>query len=94
MVTMFVKHSVNDYPTWKNVYDSIGTARAKMGVTGAAVYRDPDDANVLIVTHNFNDLNSALAFANSEDLKAAMGRAGVAGRPEFWFGEELEHTDY
>ena len=94
MVTMFVKHSVNDYPTWKNVYDSIGTARAKMGVTGAAVYRDPDDANVLIVTHNFNDLNSALAFANSEDLKAAMGRAGVAGRPEFWFGEELEHTNY
>ena len=63
-------------------------------VTGLSVYRDPDDANVLIVTHNFNDLNSALAFANSEDLKAAMGRAGVAGRPEFWFGEELEHTNY
>ena len=94
MVTMFVKHSVNDYPTWKNVYDSIGTARAKMGVTGAAVYRDPDDANVLIVTHDFNDLSSALAFANSKDLKGAMDRAGVAGPPEFWFGEELEHTNY
>jgi hypothetical protein len=94
MVTMFVKHSVNDYPTWKNVYDSIGSARARMGVTGAAVYRDPDDANVLIVTHDFNDLGSALAFANSKDLKAAMDRAGVAGPPEFWFGEELERTGH
>ena len=94
MVTMFAKHTVNDYRTWKNVYDSIGTARAEMGVTSATVYRDPDNANVLIVTHNFNDLSSALEFANSKDLKDAMGRAGVAGRPEFWFGEELEHTNY
>ena len=94
MVTMFVKHQVNNYNAWKNVYDSISNARAKMGVTSAAVYRDPDNANVLIVAHNFNDLNSAMAFANSKDLKSAMDRAGVAGPPEFWFGEELEHTDY
>jgi hypothetical protein len=49
---------------------------------------------VVIITHDFDDLDSALAFANSEDLKDAMGRAGVAGPPEFWFGEELERTDH
>jgi quinol monooxygenase YgiN len=93
MVTMFAKHTVNAYNTWKSAYDDLGATRAKMGVTGAAVYRDPNDKNVLIVTHNFDDLESALAFANSKDLKEAMGHAGVAGRPEFWFGEEIEHTN-
>lgn len=94
MVTMFVKHTVNAYNKWKPVYDDLGATRSRMGVTGAAVYRDPNDANVIIVTHDFNDLKSAMAFANSKDLKDAMEHAGVAGRPEFWFGEELEHTNH
>jgi quinol monooxygenase YgiN len=94
MVTMFVKHPVNAYNKWKSVYDDLSATRAEMGVTGAAVYRDPNDANVLIVTHDFDNLKSALAFANSKDLKDALQHAGVSGPPEFWFGEELERTEH
>jgi quinol monooxygenase YgiN len=92
MVTMFVKHKVNDYDNWKRVYDDIASLRQEMGVTHASVHRDAHDPAVVIVTHQFDDLDAAAAFANSDNLKSAMAEAGVAGPPEFWFGEDIEHT--
>lgn len=92
--TMFVKHTVSNYDNWKNVYDEVASLRKERGVTGASVHRDVNDPNTIIITHQFKDTNAATAFANSEDLKSAMMKAGVAGPPEFWFGEEIEQTSY
>jgi quinol monooxygenase YgiN len=94
MISMFVRHRVNDYDKWKRGYDSVATVRKEKGVTGASVYRDPNDPNLIIVLHEFKDVDAAMAFANSEELKAAMVNAGVGGEPEFWFGEEIEHTPH
>jgi quinol monooxygenase YgiN len=94
MVTMFVRHTVSDYNSWKRVYDEFASVRKERGVTGASVHRDPNDRNVIMVTHRFKDMNAATAFANSEDLKSAMADAGVSGAPEFWFGEDIEQTPY
>jgi quinol monooxygenase YgiN len=92
MVTMFVKHKIGSYGNWKRIYDEVQPLRKERGVTSASVYRDASDPNLIIVTHQFKDLNAATAFANSEDLKATMAKAGVIGAPEFWFGEYIEHT--
>ena len=92
MVTMFAKHKVGDYGQWKRVYDEVQPLRKENGVTGASVYRDPSDPNLIIITHQFKDLNAATSFANSEDLKSAMAKAGVIGAPEFWFGKDIEST--
>lgn len=89
---MFAKHRVNDYGTWKRAYDDFVTLRQEMGVQGASVHRDPEDGNVLTITHKFNDLAAATAFAGSEDLQSAMMRAGVKGPPDIWFTEDIEHT--
>jgi heme-degrading monooxygenase HmoA len=92
MVTLFVRHQVNDYNQWKNAYDRLARVRQEKGVTGASVYRDSNDAAFVIVTHQFRNLDAANAFANSADLKSAMSDGGVAGPPEFWFGESVEQT--
>ena len=94
MVTFFAKHKVKDYSNWKTVYDGLATTRKNMGVTGASVSRDPQDPNVLTVTHQFNDLSAAAAFAHSDDLKTAMGKAGVDGMPELWIAEQIEQTAF
>ncbi|MFQ5855115.1 MAG: putative quinol monooxygenase [Anaerolineae bacterium] len=94
MATMFVRHKVSDYDNWKRAYDEFASVRREKGVTGASVYRDATDASTIIVTHRFKDLSAARAFANSEELKAAMTKAGVAGPPEIWFGEDVEETPY
>lgn len=92
--TMFVKHTVSNYENWKRIYDEFESVRKEKGVTGASVHRDANDPNTLIVTHRFNDLNAATGFAGSEELKSTMKEAGVAGPPEIWFGEDIEHTSY
>jgi quinol monooxygenase YgiN len=94
MATMFVKHTVSDYGNWKRVYDEFARVRKEKGVTGASVHRDPNDRNVVIVTHRFKDVNTARAFANSEELKATMADAGVSGAPEIWFTDDIEQTPY
>ena len=92
--TMFARHTVKDYGNWKRVYDQFASVRKEKGVTNAGVYRDASDPNAITVTHQFKDMNTATAFANSEDLKSAMANAGVAGPPEIWFTEDIEQTPY
>ena len=94
MTMMFARHTVSDYSNWKRIYDDLASLRKENGVTKASVYRDPGDPNTLIITHQFKDMKAAQAFANSEELKSGMAKAGVIGHPEFWFGENLENTSY
>ncbi len=94
MATIFIKHKVSDYDQWKSAYDKFVSIRKEKGVTGASVHRDASDANIIIVTHQFPDVDAAMAFASSEELKSAMMEAGVAGPPEIWFSEDIEHTPY
>ena len=72
----------------------IAQYRKENGVTGASVHRDAADPNTLVVTHQFGSLSQAQAFANSEDLKSTMEKAGVSGPPEIWFTEDVESTPY
>jgi quinol monooxygenase YgiN len=91
---MFARHKVSDYNNWKRAYDEFASVRKENGVTGASVHRDAEDPDTIIITHQFEDMNSATEFANSEDLKSAMANAGVSSKPEIWFGEDVEQTPY
>jgi quinol monooxygenase YgiN len=84
-VRMFVRHDVNDYSAWRQVYDEFNATRSKLGTTAQAVYRSVDNPNDVTVTHDFKTMDQAKALAASPELKAAMEKAGVAGPPQIWF---------
>ena len=94
MASMFMKHRVADYGKWKAVFDEHEALRRAGGVTAHSVQRQPDDPNVVIVALRVSDINKAKQFAGSDDLKAAMARAGVQGPPEIWFADEVEDKRY
>ena len=94
MTTLFVRHKVQNFDSWKRGYDEFASTRKEMGVTGASVHCDANDPNDVTVTHRFGDINAATAFANSEDLKSTMMNAGVVGAPDIWFTEDIEQTPY
>ena len=48
--TMFVRHKVRDYETWKKAYDAGESLRKEHGITGASIHRDIQDANDITVT--------------------------------------------
>jgi hypothetical protein len=85
MATMFVRHQVTDFAKWKQAYDDFNPRRSELGVTAQAVYRAADNPNDVTVVHDFAAIEAAQRFASSEDLRGAMGRAGVVGEPTIWF---------
>lgn len=92
MITAFVKHAVNDFASWKTVYDNFMPTAKKIGVQHEHVFRDPNASDQVIVTHEFKSIQDATNFFNSEELKNAMKNAGVSNTPEIWFGEDLRKT--
>jgi len=94
MASMFMKHRVADYAKWKPVFDEHETTRRAGGVTAHSLHRQADDPNVVIVALRVSDLNKAKQFAGSDELKAAMARAGVQGAPEIWFADDIEEKRY
>ena len=83
-VTMFVRHEVADYATWRKGYDAFNTERKALGVTRASVYQAIDNPNDVTVTHVFKTPEQAKAFAASDKFKSVMEKAGVKGKPQIW----------
>jgi len=88
MVRMFVRHRVDDFSDWKDVYDEFDDKRREMGVKDDAVFQAADDGSDVTVWHDFESLDTAKEFARSSELRNAMDDAGVAGEPTIWFTEQ------
>jgi hypothetical protein len=88
--TLTARQQVGDYATWRPVYDSADSIRAKHGCTAQNVLRLPSDHNVVFITHDFPTIEQAQAFADDPDLHAAMQKAGVVGAPNLEIFESFE----
>jgi hypothetical protein len=85
MTTLFVRHTVSDYKTWRQAYDAFAAFQAANGVMAKAAYQAVDNPNDITVTHEFATLEAAQAFVKNEELKTTMHKAGVVGAPTIWF---------
>jgi len=79
-------HKVEDFSRWKLVFDSTtALKRGNYGWKRSLIYAIDGDPNNVLVMEEFDTLAHAKAFAGSAELKAAMAKAGVIGRPEVEF---------
>jgi hypothetical protein len=79
---VLITHTVEDFDTWKTVFDQTEPARRAAGILGHHINRAEDDPNRLSIYVAVSDLDAARAFSSSEDLAADMQRAGVTSPPE------------
>ena len=84
MATLFARHDVTDFDSWKEHYDAFDAERQAMGVTGDGVYRTDGDPNNVTIYHHFENVEAAKAFATSDRLREVMQAAGVEGEPDVW----------
>jgi len=96
---MAINHEVDDWATWKSAYDEHESMRDEAGLEELDVLVNIDNPNDVMVVSRSKDHESAAGFADSEDLKAVMENAGVAGPPNitYWdilsgIGEDMEIT--
>jgi heme-degrading monooxygenase HmoA len=56
-----------------------------MGVKSQRILRNSADSNEVVILNEFDDLNKARQFANSDELKQVMQRADVVDTPSIYF---------
>lgn len=81
MALLTVHHTVQDYPAWRAVYDTLGDMQRDWGVTSESVHQLASEPNTVLVLHHFSTVAQAHGFLTSRELQAAMLRAGVEGKP-------------
>lgn len=75
--TALVRHRVADYDAWKAVYDNFAPIQAEHGVRAHQVLRSQESPNDVVITHTFDNAETAKAFFAMPELKQAMTEAGV-----------------
>jgi hypothetical protein len=84
MVKLFVRHRVDNFENWHRAYQSLEPLRSRYGVVRDEVYASVDDDTDVTVSHEFNTLQEAQAILASEEIAAAVAKAGVVGPPTAW----------
>src|SRR5215204_3566138 len=90
MAWTHVRHRVEDYPKWKEVFDSTAEYKRSYGWKGYRLHAIEGDNNHLLVMEEFETEDRAREFLGSDYLKDAMGRAGVSDEPDILVVELLE----
>jgi hypothetical protein len=90
MTTLVVRHTVQDFDTWKSGFDSHDPVRRGHGSTGYQVLQDGNNVLALIA---FPDVASSEAFRSDPSLREVMAKAGVIGAPDIsiWSEADEEH---
>lgn len=92
MAHFLVHHKVEDYKTWKSVFDAHSSLRSEAGSLGGKIFQSINNPNEVFTLLEWDSLANAQKFAQSDSIKEAMKKAGVVGIPEIYFVEESAKT--
>jgi len=90
MAWTHIRHRVEDYPKWKEGFDSTAEYKRSHGWKGYRIYAIEGDNNHLLVMEEFETEDQVREFLGSNYLREAMGRAGVSDEPDILVVELLE----
>jgi heme-degrading monooxygenase HmoA len=82
MVYLMFRGKVKDYEKWKPVFDGLAPIRKEYGAKGGYLYRTADNPNELVVVMEWESVEKARKWAQSEYVKKAFEQGGVIGKPE------------
>jgi hypothetical protein len=88
-VNLLIHHEVASYTAWKTVFDSTFDWRRENGECSCRIFQNAGKANDVNLLLEWESLEKARAFINSDELKAKMQIAGVKGSPQVDFLNEV-----
>ena len=92
MPYLLVRHKVADYAKWKPNFDQHAATRKASGCLGGQLFRTANDPNELLILFQWDDLEKARQFSQSNDLRETMQKAGVIDQPNVYFLETIEEV--
>ncbi len=85
MEYMVIQHRVENFDRWKAAFDANAQKHDAVGLGLELLLRDVDDASMVVIVFQVDDLDKARAFAASAELRQRMADAGVIGEPVIHF---------
>lgn len=92
-ITMLIKQKVANFAKWFPGYEAHDSARVASGLHNFVVGRGIEDSNTVMVALHVDDTTKAKEFAMSPGLMEAMKKAGVIGKPTFFYTINKFHDD-
>ncbi len=89
MTHILIKHRVNDYAKWKEVFEGFADNRRSGGEGSYQILHSSDNPNDLTLLFEWDSKENAKKFLQSQELKSAMDRAGVAEEPKIQFMNQV-----
>jgi heme-degrading monooxygenase HmoA len=85
MPVLLIRHKVTDYAAWQLVFDAQDDIRRAHGCQRVRFFRNATDENEVMVVLEWDNLERAWLFAQSDDFREELKRAEVADEPDLWF---------
>ncbi len=92
MSYLIVHHTVEDFARWKPYFDSDAGVRKAAGSQGGQLLRSAGNPNDVTIVFRWDSLEHAQQFVQNPALAEIMHQAGVVGRPDIAFLEEVEQV--
>jgi hypothetical protein len=92
-----LRHRVEDFDSWKAVFDERLDARVKGKVTGHRLTRsaaDPHEVEVVMEFASRADAEAYRAYMDKPETREALARAGVEEHAPMWIGEQVDLATY
>jgi hypothetical protein len=89
MAYVLIRHKIEDFAKWKTAFDEHADVRREFGGRECKVFRSAVNQNEVFLLSEWDDLDRAKQFADSQDFKQFLPVAGVVTiPPDFFFLEE------
>ncbi len=88
MIHVLIHHKVADYGRWKAAFDGHLNTRKSRGELGFRLFQSVEDPRDVTVLSDWDSVEHARRFMESNELRDAMQNAGVQGTPDVRFVED------
>ena len=85
MTYVLIRHKIVDFGKWKLAYDGDITSRDRAGLKETHLLHNVQNHEEVVLLFEAKDLQKALEFCNSADLRDTMQKAGVIAKPDIVF---------
>lgn len=85
MPALLIRHQVADYATWQSVFDADAPTRRAHGCQGERRFRNSADGHEVLLLLDWDDLDRARFFLQSDEVQEGWTRGGVTGEPDIWY---------
>jgi heme-degrading monooxygenase HmoA len=92
MPALLIRQKVTDYAAWRPLFDEQHDTRRAHGCQRSRLFRSSSDPNEVLILLEWDNLERARLFAQSDDLREEMTGAAVLDDPDLWVLEETERA--